>query len=199
MFRFCRTIVLAAFGLLPLAAQAVPLTVVNVGAPAVNCVFNVACTVTVTDSVGNFTPPGDSGNGRFQSRTYVGTAPAPMAGKMGYEYRVDMTGVSAATASTCVNAIQLNFGPIVKAPYTAAGLAHLFVVTSGGLGSVGVSSATAMGGMGTLVVNFSGSGVCPGQTSYFFGLASATTTPVPSTVHLFYTPSGTATTAARVP
>ena len=116
MLRFSKALLLAAFGLLPLAVQAAPLTVVNVGAPAINCVFNVTCTITVSDSIGNFTPPGDSGNGRFQSRTYTGVAPAPLAGKMGYEYRVDMTGVSAATASTCVNAIQLTFGPIVKGP-----------------------------------------------------------------------------------
>ena len=38
--------------------------------------------------------------------------------------------------------------------------------------------ASATRGMGNVVVfNFAGSGVCPGQTSYFFGLTSATTMP----------------------
>jgi len=196
MLRFSKAILFAAFGLLPLAAAAAPLTVVNVGAPAVNCVFNVTCTVVVNDSIGNFTPPGDSGVGRVQSRTYPGLAPAPLGGKLGYVYRVDMTGVSGAT---CVNAIQFTFGPIVKAPYSPAGLADLFVVTSGGLGTVGVDTATKTGSAGTIVANFGGSGVCPGKTSYFFGLTSATTTPVPSTVTLFYTPAASATTAIRVP
>jgi hypothetical protein len=197
MLRFSKAVVLAAFGLFPLAAHAAPLTVVNVGAPAINCVFNATCAITVTDSVGNFTPPGDSGTGRLQSRTYIGAPPAPLAGKMGYEYRVDMTPVSGATASTCVNAIQFTFGPIVKGPYTPAALADMFVVTSGGLGSVGVSSATRSGAI--VIVNFAGGGVCPGQTSYFFGLASASTTPVPGTAKLFYTPAASGTTAVRVP
>jgi hypothetical protein len=45
------------------AAQAAALSIVEVGAPAVNCAFNNAgspnCTVVVDDSVGTFTPPGD--------------------------------------------------------------------------------------------------------------------------------------------
>ena len=68
------------------AAQAAPLTVVNVGAPAINCVFSPtkipnapqpACSVVVNNSVGTFTPPGDQGDARLQSRTYPGVAPAP--------------------------------------------------------------------------------------------------------------------------
>ncbi len=47
-FVFSKTIVLAAFGFLPLAAHSAPLTVVNVGAPAINCIFNASCTVVVT-------------------------------------------------------------------------------------------------------------------------------------------------------
>jgi hypothetical protein len=155
--------------------------------------------VVVTDSVGNFTPPGDSGTGRLQSRTYLGVAPAPAAGKMAYVYRVDMTSVSGVLAATCVTAIQFNFGPIAKEPYVPGALKDMFVVTSGGLGSVGVSSGTHIGAAGTTVVNFAGSGVCPGQTSYFFGMASGTTTPVPASVTLFYSPSGSGTTAIRVP
>jgi len=50
----------------------------------------------------------------------------------------------------------------------------VYVVTSGGLGSVGIASAEQTGGMVTF--NFAVAGVCPGQTSYFFGLTSATTT-----------------------
>lgn len=182
---------------LPAGALAAPLTVVNVGAPAVNCVFNTSCKVTVNDSVGNFTPPGDTGGGRLQSRTYPGVAPAPAAGKLAYVYRVDLTSVHGVLAVTCVSAISFHFGPITKEPYLPGALADMFVVTSGGLGSVGVASATLVGS--TVRVNFGAGGVCPGQTSYFFGLASATTTPVPSSATLFYSPSGTGSTAIRVP
>ena len=39
------------------AAQAESLTVVEVNAPAVNCVFNPSCTVTVDDSTGALAMP----------------------------------------------------------------------------------------------------------------------------------------------
>ena len=71
MSMFKKALGCVAFGLLlaPLAAQAGPLTIVNVNAPAINCVFNPACTVVVTDSLGTFVPPGDAGIARLQSRT----------------------------------------------------------------------------------------------------------------------------------
>src|SRR5580658_6145673 len=81
------------------AAQAAALSIVEVGAPAVNCAFNNAgspnCTVVVDDSVGTFTPPGDTGTARLQSRTYPGAPAAPAAGGMAYVYRVDLTSVQA--------------------------------------------------------------------------------------------------------
>jgi hypothetical protein len=195
-FALKRLVLAAALIALPASAQAA-LSVVNVGAPAINCVFNVTCIVTVNDSIGNFTPPGDSGNARLQSRTYPGTAPAPAAGKRAYVYRVDMTAVKGLTAESCVASLRIKFGPIVQEPYKPGQKNDMFVVTSGGLGSVGVASATAVGG--TLTVNFAAGGVCPGQTSYFFGLTSATTVPVASTATLIYSPSGSGSTAVRVP
>ena len=52
--RMCKAIASApaAFTLMSLAAQAQVLTVVEVGAPAVNCVFNPSCTINVSDTVG---------------------------------------------------------------------------------------------------------------------------------------------------
>jgi len=91
------------------AAQAGPLTIVEVGAPAVNCVFNNAggapnCTVVVDDSVGDFMLPGDNGDARLQTRTYPGVPPAPAAGDMAYVYRMDLTNVSvqAGAPANCV-------------------------------------------------------------------------------------------------
>jgi hypothetical protein len=187
-----------AFASLPIAATAAPLTVVNTNAPAVNCVFRTNCTLPVIDTIGNFSIPQDNGMARLQSRTYTGTAPAPLAGKMGYDYRVDLTGVSGVLASNCVTKMQILFGPITKGPYPpGAALKDIFVVTSGGLGSVGIASAEQTGGLVT--VTFGGSGVCPGQTSYFFGLASTITTPVSGMAKLYFSLGGSTTTPARIP
>lgn len=187
------------------AAQAAPLTVVNVGAPAINCVFSPtkipnapppACSVVVNDSIGTFTPAGDQGDARLQSRTYPGVAPAPAAGDMGYIYRVDLTGVKGLTAANCVTKLALDFGQVVKLPYGPSGKSDVFVVTSGGLGSVDLASADQVGN--TITFTFS-QPVCPGATSYFFGLASKKVHPVAGTATVSFSLGGSATTADRVP
>ena len=50
-------IALAAFAMLSSGGNAQPLTIVEVSAPAINCVFNPACKITVSDTVGNILPP----------------------------------------------------------------------------------------------------------------------------------------------
>src|SRR5580693_527978 len=119
-----------------LDAQAAPLSIVDVAGPAINCVFNTtpipnipppACQVVVNDSIGVFTPPGDIGAARLQSRTYPGTAPAPAAGDMAYVYRVDLTEVKAVTAANCVTKLALKFGPVVKLHYGPNGDSDIFV------------------------------------------------------------------------
>jgi hypothetical protein len=203
-----RVAVIAAAGIFGAAsgAQAAPLAVVNVDAPAINCVFSPtkipnapppACSVVVSDTIGAFTPPGDSGDARLQSRTYPGTAPAPAAGDLAYIYRVDLTAVQGATAANCVTTLALDFGPVVKLPYGPNGSKfHVFVVTVGGLGSVEVASADQVGK--TITFTFS-KPVCPGATSYFFGLASKKTHPVAGTATVSFSLGGSATTADRVP
>ena len=182
------------------AVSAAPLSIVDVGAPAINCVFHNAgapnCTVVVNDSVGDFTPPGDVGNARLQSRTYPGTAPAPGAGTTAYIYRVDLTGVQGAVAANCVTKLQLNFGPVVALPYSAKGKFDVFVITAGGVGSVALSSANQVGNAVTFTF---AAPVCPGATSYFFGLASKTTTPASAKATVSFSLGGSATTAVRVP
>jgi hypothetical protein len=186
-------------------AQAAPLSVVDVAAPAINCVFNTtpipnvpppACQVVVNDSIGVFTPPGDIGTARLQSRTYPGTAPAPAAGDMAYVYRVDLTEVKAVTAANCVTKLALKFGPVVKLHYGPNGDSDIFVVTTGGLGSVGIGSADQVGG--TITFTFA-SPVCPGDTSYFFGLASKSVKPVAGKATVFFSLGGSAKTGDRVP
>ena len=198
MRAFVKTIAFAsaAFGFLAAAAPASALTIVDVSAPSTNCTWNTSCTVLVTDSVGNFTPPGDNGAGRLQSRTYPGTPPAPAAGLMAYVYRVDLTSVTGLTAVNCVSGLVIDFGAVVPLKYTAKGDADVFVVTSGGLGSVGVASATQSG---TAIKFTFTAPVCPGATTYFFGLGSKATTPVAGTAQLIWSLGGTGTTADRVP
>jgi hypothetical protein len=147
--------------------RAATLTVVNVAAPAVNCVFNASCTVTVNDSVGNLTWTA-LGNGAFlQSRTYPAQAGTPGAGTTAYEYRVDLRQGSGFT--DCLVGMVVNFGPVKQLTYPQNQPAQVFVVTQGGLGDVGIKSAEQDGSVITLT--FDGY-LCAGKSSYFFGLAS---------------------------
>jgi hypothetical protein len=202
-----RVAVIAAAGLFGAAsgAQAAPLSVVDVAAPAINCVFNAtpipnapppACQVVVNDSIGVFTPPGDIGVARLQSRTYPGTAPAPAAGDMAFVYRVDLTTVKGVTAANCVTKLALKFGPVVKLQYGPSGDSDIFVVTTGGLGSVKIASADEVGG--TITFTFA-SPVCPGDTSYFFGLASKSVKPVAGKAKVSFSLGGSTKTGDRVP
>jgi hypothetical protein len=57
---------------MPALAQAAPLKVVIVGAPAVNCVYNTSCTIVVSDTIGNIPLPGISDTARPRSSTFTG-------------------------------------------------------------------------------------------------------------------------------
>jgi len=52
----------------PIMVAAAPLKVVNVGAPAINCVFNTPCTIAVNDTADNVVMS-TGGTGSLQSRT----------------------------------------------------------------------------------------------------------------------------------
>jgi hypothetical protein len=150
----------------------------------------------VNDSIGVFTPPGDIGAARLQSRTYPGTAPAPAAGDMAFVYRVDLTTVKGVTAANCVTKLALKFGPVVTLQYGPSGDSDIFVVTTGGLGSVKIASADEVGG--TITFTFA-SPVCPGDTSYFFGLASKSVKPVAGKATVSFSLGGSTKTGDRVP
>lgn len=160
-------------------AHAAALKVVNVNAPAVNCVFDASCTIVVTDTVGNltFTPLG--AGARLQSRTFVAKPGTPAAGKTGYLYRVDLT--SGAGFTECSAGLVLNFGPVASLPYAQPGTSEVFVITTGGLGSVGLKSAEKNGDVITFTFD---KYLCAGKTSFFFGLAAATA-PMATTATLF--------------
>jgi hypothetical protein len=155
-------------------AAAGPLTVVQVGAPAKNCVFQASCTVTVTDSSAHIPLNFSAGAPFLQSRTFTGAPGTPAAGLTGYEYRVDMR--SAGGSVDCLLGLVVDFGPVQALPYKDGANAHVYVVTQGGLGSVGVKSAEQTGRIieftfdKPLCVDIAANS---GASTFFFGLASA--------------------------
>jgi len=164
-----------ALAMFPLAAHAQSLKVVEVNAPAINCVFQTDCRIPVTDSTGNLLLPTlDPGTAWLQSRTFAGEAGAPGVGTTGYEYRISLT--QASGNAECIIGLNLNFGPHKQLPYKDNQLADVFVVTSGGLGTIGLKSAERFGD----VIQFSlTSPLCAAgppdikRTTFFFGLAAA--------------------------
>ncbi len=165
----------AALVLTSVAARAQPLTVVEVGAPAVNCVFNASCTITASDSVGYIALPYIAApkTAWLQSRTYTGAAGTPGAGLTGYEYRISLT--EAAGTAECLGGLVLNFGPVAKLPYKPGQQAEVFVVTTGGLGTISLKSAEKFGDV--IVFELAKSLCLEGgpsikNTTFFFGLAA---------------------------
>src|SRR5262249_35567565 len=181
------------------SASAGPLNVVEVAAPAINCVFSANCTITVTDSVGqlplaNLNTPNTAW---LQSRTFTGAAGTPGAGKTGYEYRLDMT--QASGSLECIGGIVVNFGPVSQLPYSNNVPADVYVITQGGLGTIGISSAELDGDVITFTFSkllCATSQANSANTTFFFGLASVHT-PVATNAGVFVT--GTTTPYYSVP
>lgn len=158
-------------------AQAIPLSIVNVSAPPINCIFDASCTVVVDDTTAPINLPG-SGTGFLQSRTFRGLPGSPAAGKYGYEYRVDMRNAVGLTNIGCVTSVTVNFGPVVSTlDYNGDGTTgdQVFVVTGGGLGTIGIASAEKVGNNITFTFTSpvcAGSSSGAGQSSFFWGLVS---------------------------
>lgn len=160
-------------------AQALPLKIVKVGAPAINCVFNPTCTNVVNDTSANVTLS-TGGTGFFQSRTFNGKPGSPAAGLFVYEYRLDLRDAVGLTAIACVDWVSFDFGPVVNTlDYNGDRRRgdQVFVVTKGGLGTIGIASANKVGNKITFKFT---SPVCgggrpgAGQTTFFWGLVSKT-------------------------
>ena len=190
-----------ALALLPCAGQAQVLKVVEVGAPAINCVFQTDCTIPVTDTTGNILLPTlMPGTAWLQSRTFAGEAGAPGVGTTGYEYRISLT--QASGSSECIISFNLNFGPHKQLPYKSGQLADIFVVTTGGLGTIGLKSAIRFDDVIVfeLAKPLCGDGLPDvKRTTFFFGLAA---TAAPMHVTAQFSVTGTTpfyTADARVP
>jgi hypothetical protein len=162
----------------PTQTGATNLKIVKVAAPAINCVFNSTCKVTVSDTVADIPLPGISGKAVLQSRTFDGQPGTPAAGLKAYEYRVNLTQAVGVVNIPCIASLTVDFGPVSSLPYGGAGSApaQVFVTTKGGLGTIAPVSAVQSGR--NVTFNFQPS-VCAGgapgtgDTTFFFGLASA--------------------------
>jgi hypothetical protein len=167
----------AALSLVSPTANAAPLDVVSVDSPAINCVFDPGCTITVKDTSSAFALPGMEGLARLQSRTFAGSPGAPGAGRRGYEYRLDLSHVWGTLNIACVTSLTLEFGPVVgNLDYDGNGDGDdVFVIAAGGLGDIAPTSAKLDGHDVTFVF---GTPVCPGaydgdgDSTFFFGLTS---------------------------
>jgi hypothetical protein len=190
--------------ILSTSAYSSPLSVVNVNAPSVNCVFDTSCRIVVSDTSAPI-PITAGGTNFLQSRTYTGNPGSPANGMYGYEYRIDLRN-AVATAPSCIRSLTLKFGAAVSSlDYNGDGVHgdQVFVVTSGGIGSIGLSSAN-QDTNGNITFTFN-SPVCPGtapgssgQSTYFFGLVS-TQPPVPMTAHVTEVSGAVHNVVARAP
>ena len=73
------------------AANAGALKIVEVAAPAINCVFSPLCTIILpTDSTAPIPLNLTTGTAFLQTRTFFGIAGTPGGGHTAYEYRVDL-------------------------------------------------------------------------------------------------------------
>ncbi|HEY1962721.1 MAG TPA: hypothetical protein VGG69_09900 [Rhizomicrobium sp.] len=159
------------------AAAAGPLSVADVNAPDINCVFNTTCTVVVTDTSGHYPPSsGYTGKPRLITRTFAGGPGAQGDGLTAYEYRVDFRNAQAATDINCAINLKVNTGRIQPLNYDGRGPKDVYVITSGGIGSIALSSATKSGPVVTFTFT---TPVCPengvnapGQSSFWFGFAA---------------------------
>jgi len=162
--------------LAPFTAQAATLRIVNVGAPAINCVFNSSCSVSVKDTKENVKLSA-GGTGVLQSRTFKGADGSPAAGLFAYEYRLDLRDAVGVTALSCIDWVSLSFGPVVGTLNYGGNSRpdHVFVVTSGGLGTIGLASAIQTGS--SIKFKFkspvcAGSSPGKGDSTFFWGLVS---------------------------
>jgi hypothetical protein len=179
------------------------LRVVEVNAPAVNCLFDPACRVAATDSTGSIPIPA-SGTSVLQSRTFRGRPGSPADGLHLYQYRVDLRRAAGVTRVPCLNSLRVEFGPAVRTldlDGDGEDGDEVFVITRGGAGSVGIASAERAGQ--AITFQFSApvcAGARPGsgQSTFFLGLVSADA-PGNTTASVIETNGKTYTAKARGP
>ncbi|HEX2254519.1 MAG TPA: hypothetical protein VHQ65_14715 [Thermoanaerobaculia bacterium] len=173
--RLATTLLATAAALLALlpagAVQAQSLSLANVHGTSLACLFSPSCSIVVHDTSAPVVLPGTTGSGFLQSRT---ADPAPAgtaaAGLIPYMWRLDLTGLSG-LRSPCVRRVAIVTGDIAPLNYDLDRvLEDVFVVTAGGIGTEGPTSASLAP---WLTWELGTPGLCAGESSFFFGLASA--------------------------
>ena len=160
-------------------AQSGKMVIVTVDAAALLCIYDTNCKASSTDSSVAFEMPdiiGTQPRPRLHTRTILGAAGSPAAGKTGYLYRLDLTNVVGALDVSCATALKLDIGPTTKFEYFKNGAnADVFVIDKGAAGTVGLSKAERIGSGVTFTFRKSicvGTGPKGGESSLFFGLTS---------------------------
>ena len=161
-----------------IAAPKTVLDIVEVSSPAINCIFDTDCTVTVTDTADVLLLNGMSGNGTLQSRTLpIGEAGTIGAGLYAYLYRIELVNQASTTDIACATSLSLDVGPITPLNYDGVGgVEDIYVVTSGGLGNTAPTRVTKAGDKITFTFDpliCTGNKAPNGDHSFFFGFASA--------------------------
>ena len=157
------------------SVHAESLRVVEVSAPDINCVFDPACRVIVNDSTESIALP-TRGSNFLQSRTFRGQHGSDGGGLYVYEYRLDLRRAEGILNVPCLTSLTIDFGSVVGTlDFNRDGKAtdQVFVVTRGGLGSVGLASAEKTGNRITFNFNVCAGGrPGSGESTFFFGLVS---------------------------
>lgn len=183
------------------SARAEVLRTVEVSAPAINCLFDPTCRVVVNDSTDTI-PIAAGGSNFLQSRTFTGRRGSPGQGLYVYQYRIDLRRATGILHLPCLNSLSIDFGPVVRTlDLDGDGERgdEVFVVTRGGLGSVGLASTEKSGNR--ITFNFS---VCAGgrpdagESTFFFGLVS-THAPATTTATIVASTGKTFDVQARAP
>jgi hypothetical protein len=172
-----RILMSCALVLVAAPAASGPLTVVQVGAPAINCLFDPACTVVVHDTSSAIPLAGAAGTAFLQSRTFKGKPGTPAAGFWAYEYRLDLRQAYGIVNIPCVSSMTVPIGSLGSLDFDEDGVGgdHVFVVSAGGLGTIGIASANRVGTQTTFTFDApvcAGSSPGTGDSTFFFGLVS---------------------------
>jgi len=125
-------------------AVGAPLKVVDADAPNINCLFTSPCTNLVSHASGDAIPLGTGGVNTVLTRTFSGQPGTPAASLTAYVYQISMAEAINVGVETCVTSMSMNFGHVINAfDYDNDGTTgdEVFVIHSGGTGSIGISSA----------------------------------------------------------
>lgn len=167
------------------ATQPGSLSIAQISVNTLDCLFLNPCTSpSPADSIAAIAmPPGVTGSGTLTTRTLGGSGATPGAGKVAYQYRLDMTQAVSNEEAPCVTDLTIDLGPVTQMKYDGSNEDDAFVLTQGGPGSVGLLNAMKTGNKVTFTFNqpiCAGATAGSGHASQFFGVTSALTPKVVS-------------------